>query len=344
MRRSARGRRLLAASVLGLGFGAVATIAVLSLLAERPERLYEIVDPPDADVAYFQHDPDLGYAPARSVRAHVRRTNDGRDLYDVTYTIGPDGFRPTPGDSAAPAFVFFGCSFTFGEGVEDDETLPAQFAEALDRPANVLNLGFHGYGPHQMLRLLETDRVAPLVPGGVVHVYYSATSGHARRAAGRVTWDVEGPRYEIDEIDEGDVGEEGDVVYQGPFHAAPVALAMKVLTRFDATNALVDAWLALGEDVARDEERWIAIVARAAKLVREKWKAGFTVVYWGDEEDTLPDRLQARGIEVVRVWDLLGRSNRRRFLIRHDGHPNALANRRIARSLAAEVDEPRPSR
>jgi hypothetical protein len=119
---------------------------------------------------------------------------------------------------------------------------------------------------------------------------------------------------------------------------------MKVLNRFDATNALVEAWLGLGEDVAHDEERWVSIVERAAALVREKWNAGFTVVYWGDEEDALPDRLQARGIEVVRVWDLLGRSNRRRFLIRHDGHPNASANRRIARALAAEVDERQPSR
>jgi hypothetical protein len=97
----------------------------------------------------------------------ARRRSDGRVVYDVLYTIGADGLRPTPGNPRAPAFLFFGDSCTFGEGVEDDETMPVAFARALDVPANVRNFGFHGYGPHQMVRELEVGRVDALVPGGV---------------------------------------------------------------------------------------------------------------------------------------------------------------------------------
>jgi hypothetical protein len=40
--------------------------------------------------------------------------------------------------------------------VNDAETLPQVFADAIERKQRVLNLGFPGYGPHQFLRELET--------------------------------------------------------------------------------------------------------------------------------------------------------------------------------------------
>ena len=84
---------------------------------------------------FRQNGGPLGYAafPDRQVRAW--KTVGEERVYDAVYGISPEGIRVTPGDSARPdegqTFVFFGGSYAFGEGLNDDETLPFYFASAL---------------------------------------------------------------------------------------------------------------------------------------------------------------------------------------------------------------------
>ena len=51
---------------------------------------------------------------------------------------------------------FFGGSQTFGEGLNDDETIPA-LVQKKTRVHRVYNYAYRGYGPHQMLRMIETN-------------------------------------------------------------------------------------------------------------------------------------------------------------------------------------------
>ena len=74
-------------------------------------------------------DEILGWAPAKGMRTRVTRFHHGRPVYDVTQTIDSNGLRiSAPAGKAPPdgTVIFFGCSFTFGEGLQDDETLPYQ--------------------------------------------------------------------------------------------------------------------------------------------------------------------------------------------------------------------------
>jgi hypothetical protein len=59
--------------------------------------------------------------------------------------------------------VVLGDSFTFGEGVGDDETYPSRLQALLGSDAEVINLGVHGYGHDQMLIRLREEglRYAP---------------------------------------------------------------------------------------------------------------------------------------------------------------------------------------
>jgi len=73
-------------------------------------------------------------------------------LYDVTYTIGDDGLRITPKyelNELDQCIVIFGGSFTLGEGLNDEESMPYLIGNF--SKFNTYNLGFYGYGPHQML-------------------------------------------------------------------------------------------------------------------------------------------------------------------------------------------------
>ena len=94
----------------------------------------------------FIGDRELGYGLAAGPRQVLatRRLRTGELIYKVTYTINAVGIRQTPQSDAGPPAFFFGDSFTFGEGVDDADSLPAWFAKISGD--EVFNLGVPGYG------------------------------------------------------------------------------------------------------------------------------------------------------------------------------------------------------
>lgn len=318
--------------------GVVLSVVVLRAVdAGAPLPSHEI-EAPEGHWRYFRSDADLGYGPVPGVRVRSFREVEGERVYDAHYTIDEHGLRTTPGSGAVgPAIVFFGGSFTFGEGVEDDETLPARTAAWLRDGTRIVNAGFHGYGPHQMLRSLETGRLDGLVVDGVEHVIYQGIPGHVRRAAGRVTWDAAGPRYEI--------GDDGRVAFVGPFRGWAASTATKILHRLGSTRELLERLLvASASERESDEQRYVAIVARAAELVRERWGARFTVIFWDEPGGTLADQLETRGLDVLRVSDALEGLRRARIVLGADRHPNRWGHSRIARAVARHVRRARRTR
>jgi hypothetical protein len=321
---SAFQRLLMIALGLLLGFSALGVLLILRGPGDTPLYL------PEVGEVYAREDADLGRVPRRGIVTRSVRRSEGQTLYDVRYTIGANGLRATPGSGIeGPAIVFFGGSFMFGEGVEDDETLPAYVAAKLGG-RSVLNAGFHGYGPHQMLRSLEQGRLEVLVPEGVDEVVYLGIEGHEARAAGRVTWDIAGPRYEL---------RDGIPVYDGPFHRGLPWFALKAARRVGLLRNLVAASLrADAEETAADRERYAAIIARAAALAQERWGARFTVLFWDSAESDLPEFLESRGLKVLRVSEALGEGGWKAWMIPGDGHPAAPGHAAMARLLVAYLN------
>ena len=85
----------------------------------------------------------------------------GETLYAVVYSVDKRGLRVEPplapghGDRCV---LFFGCSYTFGEGVNDAETLPYRTGVLAEGRLRMINFGLHGYGPHQMLAVRAAVR------------------------------------------------------------------------------------------------------------------------------------------------------------------------------------------
>ena len=71
---------------------------------------------------YFKQHPKLGYSIEPGSYKSKRLTADGELIYDVSYTIGTDGFRNDTGSNTKEVAIFGG-SFVFGEGINDDSTL-----------------------------------------------------------------------------------------------------------------------------------------------------------------------------------------------------------------------------
>jgi hypothetical protein len=115
---------------------------------------------PDSDYVIqrdaYRSMSELGFLPLPGRYTSKKLSEGGDTVYDVVYSIGEDRFRITPqtNHTAQIHINFFGCSFTFGEGLNDNETLP-YFTHFLADHISVKNYGMHGYGVHQALRILE---------------------------------------------------------------------------------------------------------------------------------------------------------------------------------------------
>lgn len=136
-----RGGRELAIKVLLMVFGVVAALA----LAELTIRLFPRAFGIHASLQYymphvFAQDDTITWTLLPGARSrHEHFAGD----FNVEVTVDQRGFRKTQQAKGRPNLLILGDSFTFGLGVEDDETYPAQLAARLP-DWNILNAGYTG--------------------------------------------------------------------------------------------------------------------------------------------------------------------------------------------------------
>lgn len=110
----------------------------------------------------FRPDPVLGWSltPNHAVQVGFR---DG-----ILQHIGPDGWRHVPGAARAqgPRVAVYGCSFTYGTGLADDETFTALLQRDLPQ-VQILNRGIGGHGTLQNLLQLRRDIAAGALDAAV---------------------------------------------------------------------------------------------------------------------------------------------------------------------------------
>jgi len=297
---------------------------------------------------YFrQNVPVLGYAAYPSVQATSRKMHGGRILYDVIYSMNSHGLRITPPARipGARGVLFFGCSFTLGEGVRDEEAMPYQVGLMAGDGFQVYNFGFHGYGPHQMLAALEygfVDSVATVTPK---YVIYQALPEHVGRAAGLSSWDRHGPRYQLTP--------EGSVVYTGPFDASlwtpgPVEAYVRWQAQKSSIGRLILAWPR--SPTRQDVARFVAIVTQTKRLTETRWPGSeFHVLFWSDGtrmSRRIERELREQGVRVHEIVEAIPGIDRMpsRYRIPIDGHPTELAHREIARYVTERILHAPPAR
>jgi hypothetical protein len=131
----------------------------------------------------------------------VRAEADGQTYFDVLYSTGPDHFRIVPEATAPPdgCVLMFGDSFTFGYGVNDDETSAAQIVKRSGGRVAAHNFGVSGWGPHQFLAGMQSGRFPRAIRCRPTDAVYLMIPSHIWRASGVVNpWGNNGPRYKLD--------------------------------------------------------------------------------------------------------------------------------------------------
>ncbi|OFZ80907.1 MAG: hypothetical protein A2583_05605 [Bdellovibrionales bacterium RIFOXYD1_FULL_53_11] len=296
---------------------------------------------------YFKDDWQLGAVPYKSHRVTAKKTIDERVLYDVVYTIDENGLRhtPIPSDKRNLAVLFFGDSMTFGEGVNDNETFPAAF-QSLTKKYRAFNFGFHGYGPHQMLRALEIGHERGIIKGyKPAYIIYVTHSDHIDRAAGRASWDIIGPRYEPDG--------RGYVVYSGRHHSIWWHKIHQRLNRshffrwasFRLKNRENKPLPANAGLASVDMDRYAGIIATSDRIVRERYGVKLVVILLELDKilsDDVAAEFKKKNISFVKFSEkiipgyTLGAPE---YSIAVDTHINVLGNRIVAKNILKLIND-----
>src|SRR5690242_12950529 len=132
-------RKVASASMIlfSLTFALFAGEILLTVLAKN-----STMESSDSSAGYATKS-DLGYQGNPGIHVSEKLGKNGESIYTVKYTIVDDGFRITPNNSSTGNTInFLGCSFTFGEGLNDDQTLPYYVSEF--GRYHVRNYGFVG--------------------------------------------------------------------------------------------------------------------------------------------------------------------------------------------------------
>lgn len=331
--------------LLNAGVLAVAFAAIEAYLAGHED------EPPSYSNGYQVRDDVLGSVPLKGIQAHSTKSERGVRLYDVTYTIDSKGLRVAPpvrvnGGGTPGCILFFGDSFTFGEGLQDSETLPYQVG--IRSGARTFNFGFHGYGPHQMLAAIEKGLVRQLVDCRPDYAIYQAISHHVARVAGKVFFGQHAPRYRL--------GSDGSVYFDGHFDdEKKVSSWLDEELNWHLGKSSI--YRILGKREGRvsegDVRLLLAIVRRSRNLLAAEYPGiKFHVILWqvrGEDRaiyGDLRDGFRQMNIPVHLVEDILpgyAVDSPTYVLSIRDKHPNALANRILADYVHKKIVSPERS-
>jgi len=295
----------------------------------------------------YQESSDLlGYGLKANFETSVKASFEGETIYDVTYNTDEFGRRVTPADETAQRSyfaLFFGCSYTFGAGLQNDQTLPFYFGEYLPSFRSY-NYAIEGHGPQAMLAILENRDIASEVrekKGIAVYVY---ADSHIRRAIGSMSvslnWGKRLPYYEV----------QGEKLVRKETFATGRPILSKMYN-FIGGLALAKYFNVKIPRISNSHIRYTSRMIGQAKdeFYRHFPEGQFYVLFYPLElRDPRVRRvkeeryakmmayLESLGVDYLDYTNLIPISDPK-YRIPVDGHPSREANKLLARKLADDL-------
>ena len=304
-----------------------------------------------------------GYAPYHAPRAKVVTVVPGGKLYRVDSVLGyvnlpgaftitlptgytyrgtnlPNGLRithPLVGYDLEHPSVFkrkeiwiFGCSFTYGQTINDSETFAWLLQEAYPQ-YEIVNFGTNGYGTlHSYLQFKQRLQVGrrPALVVLVYAIWHDERNTFLRKRQKSVA-----PSNVLGVQDQPAARLVGDslVISKRLIGYKPWPL----MNRLAAVHMLETRYNEIEDRIRRSHEVTKAIWKRFSELAKQNG-AQFLVGSLGDPAP-IAGELQALGIRATDMWvdiDRPGYNNRP-----HDGHPSPRANIEYARKLKRGIDQ-----
>jgi hypothetical protein len=229
--------------------------------------------------------------------------------------------------------LFFGCSFTFGQGVCDEETLPSRFCNRVPG-VEVENYACGGYGVQQMYCLLSrSNEIRGELQASTGLALYVYIDHHLDRLRGTVPWAAYTPHLEV---------EDGRVVYKGSFAAhTPLERADEWLKSYQVGRLIQKVFQPDEPPSLHDQDK----LARVCAASKEKVQALFpgsdlkVIIFpYAVTAVSIKALLEKYGVDCLDYHDLLNTSGLSRDeMVFSDAHPRAKTIEIIADRLATDL-------
>lgn len=267
--------------------------------------------------------------PNTKIRLQLHHGNE--KIFDVIFSSDKFGRRATPTNGEKGKnrhLLLFGCSQTFGRAVSDGETIPS-YAASLDPGLDVYNYGVPNGTINNALRVIQTEKIEEQIlkkePGYAVYIYFDY---HLQRMAYPRLYGVNGnfvfPIYE---------SVSNKIVYRGYLDETfPnfTSIRKSLLQRSSLIRRI--SYLACDHIPIKEREvEQAADIMRAAQgAYLSRLKQGRFIVAILSDKHGFKEKLLARGVEVMDLRDIAGRTP---TFYPFDGHFLPEANELIAREL-----------
>ena len=222
--------------------------------------------------------------------------------------------------------IFFGCSYVFGWGLGEKETLPFYFTNYA-KEYMPYNYAGNAYGPQNMLAILQKRPVKAEIPekeGIVVYVYMY---DHINRLTGALNVSLRGfnslPYYFIDSNDK--------LVNKG-LHSqrAIVKYIYNWLGKSQTIRYFFTAPSTNAHHTDKEIELFARVMAESRDICKKNLGTGkFYVVFVNDPEPEIKARLDKYG--VMSLHENIQAPTY------PDGHPRAEYNNQLARAIAKDI-------
>jgi len=296
------------------------------LKIKKEKTIYKI----QSDVSY-SISPDYGYHPKKNRIFSESIFKEKKKIDQIFYSINRYGHRITGKNNknSKTCIFFHGGSYTFGQMLNDENSLPYQFNKELNFKYKVYNLGFNGYGPHQFLRKLETKYLEDYKKCEESYIIYTFIPDHIGRAAGKRSWGDKSPRYIL---------KNQKIFFKGFFSNYPFKIKMKLRKNF--RNSLFFRTFIYDPNSINkiDNKIFINILNEIEKKSKKIWKkTQFVYILWNIDkinDKEIKDFFKNKKIIKVNNLNLKNIPTTNKY----DGHPSDQINKLISSTIVKKLN------
>lgn len=231
-----------------------------------------------------------------------------------------NGFRYTKCDiNSKISIIFLGCSLTFGHGVSDDQTLPYYFSEKYDFKYNIVNFAIGGAGTNLAFNIINSsDIINKFVKkeSEIKYFIYTIIDDHIERNFRTSSFNFAEDNYKLT-----------DDKFSRPYE--PFGF-LKVI--FKNSYIFNKCFLHIINEKNKEfhEQYLVDTVLEMKGIVKDKYNAELIIVLWPNVRTNIVNKLKDQRLNII---ELDKKFENEEYKIKNDGHPNAKANKEIARIL-----------
>ena len=241
-------------------------------------------------------------------------------IFDNIIRMYDNTFRYTKrNNNSDTSIVFLGCSFTYGHGLNDNQTLPYCFSEKYNFNINVLNCAIGGMGINTAYNIINSGVLNKLLinnNSNVKYFIYSLINDHIERAFRTSSFNLSDDNYVLDD--------NKFVRTKEPFGILKIIFKKSYIFNKYLINIIND------KNKDFHEQYFIDRTLKVRDLALEKYNAELIIVVWPEVEQKIIERLKEENINLI-ILDK--KFNNNKYKIKNDGHPNEKANKEIAQIL-----------